>query len=92
MRSIRSQNWRRDSGSTPVVGSSRISRSGSCSNAQHNPSFCFMPPDSLPAGRSGKGASPVASKSVAMRARRWAAFSPNSRAKNSKFSSTLRSA
>ena len=29
MRSISSQNWRRASGSTPVVGSSRMSRSGS---------------------------------------------------------------
>ena len=55
MRSISSQNCRRDSGSTPVVGSSRISRSGSWISAQHRPSFCFMPPESLPAGRSGEG-------------------------------------
>ena len=34
MRSTSSQNWRRDSGSTPVVGSSRISRSGSWISAQ----------------------------------------------------------
>ena len=58
MRSISSQNWRRDSGSTPVVGSSRISRSGSWIRAQHRHSFCFMPPDSLPAGRSGKRPQP----------------------------------
>ena len=67
MRSTSSQNWRRDSGSTPVVGSSRISRSGSWIRAQHRQSFCFMPPDSLPAGRSGKGPSPMLSSSSAMR-------------------------
>ena len=64
MRSISSQNCRRDSGSTPVVGSSRISRSGSWISAQHRPSFCFMPPESLPAGRSGNGARPVPASSV----------------------------
>ncbi len=37
MRAISSQNWLRDSGSTPVVGSSRISRSGSWISAQHRP-------------------------------------------------------
>jgi hypothetical protein len=47
---IRSQNCPRESGSTPVVGSSRMSRSGSWINAQHRLSFCFMPPESLPAG------------------------------------------
>ena len=47
MRSIRSQNCRRDSGSTPVVGSSRISRSGSWISAQQRPSFWRMPPESL---------------------------------------------
>src|SRR5215472_17981518 len=47
---IRSQNWPRASGSTPVVGSSRMSRSGSLINAQQRLSFCFMPPESLPAG------------------------------------------
>ena len=36
MPSISSQNWRRDSGSTPVVGSSRMSRSGSWISAQHS--------------------------------------------------------
>ncbi len=55
MRPISSQNCRRDSGSTPVVGSSRIRRSGSWTSAQHRPSFCFMPPESLPAGRSPEG-------------------------------------
>src|SRR5215471_12851355 len=55
MELMRSQNWPRDSGSTPVVGSSRIRRSGSLISAQHRLSFCFMPPESLPAGRSSTG-------------------------------------
>ena len=60
MSSISAQNCCRDSGSTPVVGSSRISRSGSWTSAPHSPTFCFIPPDSLPAGRSANGPSPVA--------------------------------
>ena len=63
MRSISSQNCRRESGSTPVVGSSRIRRSGSWMRQQQSPSFCRMPPDSFFAGRSEKGASPVPSRS-----------------------------
>ena len=63
MSSISVQNCRRESGSTPVVGSSRMSRSGSWTSAPHSPTFCFMPPESLPAGRSGNGPSPVASSS-----------------------------
>ena len=59
IRSTSSQNWRRERGSTPVVGSSRIKRSGSWISAQHRQSFCFMPPESLPAGRSGKAARPM---------------------------------
>jgi hypothetical protein len=55
MSSIRVQNWRRESGSTPVVGSSRTSRSGSWTSAPHSPTFCFMPPESLPAGRFREG-------------------------------------
>src|SRR6516165_4371884 len=45
--SISSQNCRRESGSTPVVGSSRTSRSGSCISEQQRLTFCFMPPESL---------------------------------------------
>ena len=41
-------------GSTPVVGSSRISRSGWCSRAAITPSFCRMPPESCPASRSAR--------------------------------------
>ena len=79
MVSINSQNWRRDSGSTPVVGSSRIKRSGSWINAQHRPSFCFIPPDSLRAGRSRKAASPVLRNSSSIRAARSAAAWSNRR-------------
>src|SRR5215471_2720492 len=56
MSSISVQNCLRDSGSTPVVGSSRISRSGSCTSAPHSPTFCFIPPDSLPGGREAEEA------------------------------------
>lgn len=41
--------------STPVVGSSRKSTDGRCTNAQHRASFCFIPPDSFPARRELKG-------------------------------------
>ena len=43
-----SQSWRRDCGSSPVVGSSRNSRSGSPTSAQATARRCFCPPDSLP--------------------------------------------
>jgi hypothetical protein len=91
MRSIRSQNCRRDSGSTPVVGSSRIKRSGSWMSEQHSPSFCRMPPESFFAGRSAKGDRPVLSKRSMMRRSRSVRACPNRRAKNSMFSRTLRS-
>ena len=47
----------------------------------HSPSFCFMPPDSLPAGRR-KAAMPVLRVRLSMRRRRSAASWPNSRPKN----------
>ena len=84
--SISSQNCRRESGSTPVVGSSRIRRSGSCISEQQRLTFCFMPPESLPQGRSGNGSSPVAFRSSSMRARRSAAPWPNKRPKKSMLS------
>ena len=37
--------------STPVVGSSRKSTDGLWTSAQHRASFCFIPPESLPARR-----------------------------------------
>ena len=88
MRAIKSQNWARASGSTPVVGSSRMSRSGSWMSAQHRASFCFMPPESLPAGRARNGCSPVLRVRSSMRRRRSAVSWPNRRPKNCRFSST----
>ena len=62
------QNSRRDSGSTPVVGSSSSSRSGSVTSAAASASFCFMPPDSAPARRARNGARPtMSSRRVARR-------------------------
>ncbi len=43
------QKSRRDTGSTPLVGSSRKSTLGVWMRAQQSPSFCFMPPDRSPA-------------------------------------------
>ena len=49
------QNSLRDTGSTPVVGSSRKRTSGLWIRAQLRASFCFMPPDNAPARRLRKG-------------------------------------
>ena len=91
MSSMSAQNWRRESGSTPVVGSSRMSRSGSWTSAPQSPTFCFIPPESLPAGRSGNGPRPVASSSSLMRSGAPARDSPKSRAMKSTLSRTLSS-
>jgi hypothetical protein len=45
------QNWRRETGSTPVVGSSKNSTWGSWIRVQARASFCFIPPESACAGR-----------------------------------------
>ena len=45
---MRSQSCRRDCGSSPVVGSSRNSSSGSPTSAHASASRCFCPPDSVP--------------------------------------------
>src|SRR5262249_54612209 len=87
--SMSSQNCRRESGSTPVVGSSRTRRSGSCISAQHRLTFCFMPPESLPHGRLANGSRPVAGKRTSMRALRSAPPCPNKRPKKSMLSNTL---
>ena len=47
---ISHSSWR-DNGSTPAVGSSSRSNSGERTSVQARPSFCFMPPESFPAGR-----------------------------------------
>ena len=56
-----SQSSRRESGSTPTVGSSSSSSSGDRTSVQASPSFCFMPPESRPASRSVNGPSAVIS-------------------------------
>ena len=56
---------RRDTGSTPTVGSSSSSSSGGCTRVQARPSFCFIPPDSRPARRAVNGPSPVMCSSSA---------------------------
>ena len=73
-----------------MVGSSRMSRSGSWISEQHSDSFCFIPPESFPAGRSGNGSRPVARSKRSMRTRRSARDWPNSRPKKSMFSNTDR--
>ena len=83
-----SQNWRRDKGSTPVVGSSKINKSGSWMSAQHKPNFCFIPPDNFCAGRSAKFVMPVLANKSLMRAWRSCLDCPNSLPKKSIFSNT----
>ena len=46
-----SHSSRRDSGSTPTVGSSSSSSVGEPIKVQARPSFCFIPPDKWPARR-----------------------------------------
>src|SRR5579872_1214013 len=48
------QNWRRETGSTPAVGSSSTRSSGSWTSVHASASFCFMPPESDPDGMSTK--------------------------------------
>ena len=78
MSSMRVQNCLLESGSTPVVGSSRMSRSGSWTSAPQRPTFCFIPPESFPAGRSANGPSPVARSSSFTVTFRSSADSPKS--------------
>src|SRR5205823_4329864 len=47
-RLIPSHSWRRDWGSSPVVGSSRNSSSGRETRAHATARRCFCPPDSVP--------------------------------------------
>ena len=65
-----SHNSRRDSGSTPTVGSSSRSNSGERTSVQASPSFCFIPPESWPASRFVNGPSAVIaiSRAIAFRA------------------------
>jgi ABC-2 type transport system ATP-binding protein len=67
---------RRDSGSTPTVGSSSSSNSGERTSVQARPSFCFIPPDNRPARRLLNGPSAVISISRAYWSLRSAASMP----------------
>ena len=83
-----SQNCLLESGSTPVVGSSRMRKSGLCTRAQQSESFCFIPPESFPAGRSAKGSSAVAWRSLSILAFLSFLGMPNSEAWKLMFSIT----
>ena len=63
------QNSRRDTGSTPVVGSSRMMSLGSCTSVQASASFCFMPPDNWSVRRDRNGVSCVIDSSRSRRGR-----------------------
>jgi hypothetical protein len=83
------QNSRREMGSTPVVGSSSRSTSGRWIRVQMRASFCRIPPESLPAGRSRNRSRRV----IASRRRRFSRYAASgtrrSSRKNSMFSSTV---
>ena len=66
------QKSRRETGSTPLVGSSRKRTCGVWISAQASPSFCFMPPERLPASLFLKGVR-------LLKARRRSIFSSRSR-------------
>src|ERR1035441_5306101 len=57
------QKSRRETGSTPLVGSSRKRIRGRCSRVHIRASFCFMPPESWAARRARKGSMRVMRKS-----------------------------
>ena len=62
---------RRETGSTPTVGSSSSSSCGARTSVQARPSFCFMPPESRPARRAGtaRARSSACSSAIARAAR-----------------------
>ena len=85
------QNSRRLTGSTPVVGSSRISTEGVWINVQLSASFCFMPPESWPARRLRNGSRRLKAISSRSRSARSDFGTPNRSAKKRRFSPTVRS-
>ena len=85
-----SQKSRRDTGSTPVVGSSSSSSSGSCTKVVASASFFCIPPESRPARRATNGSSRLKRSSRAMRSRRRPGSTKRRSAKNSRFSATDR--
>ncbi len=83
-----SQKSRRDTGSTPVVGSSSTISAGAWISVQTSPSFCFMPPESCFIGRARKPARRVIASSRALRGASSTSGTRRMRAKKSTFSST----
>ena len=69
------QKSRRETGSTPLVGSSRNRIRGRCSSVHISASFCFMPPESLPPCRvaerlhAGHAQQPLGADRAALRPR-----------------------
>ena len=87
MRAISSQNWRRDSGSTPVVGSSRISKSGSWISAATKPELLPHAAGEFAGRPVGEGREAGRLRaSPAMRRFALARVWPNSRPKKAMFS------
>ena len=81
----------REIGSTPTPGSSSNSKRGLPNNAQASPSFCFMPPESLPAKRPVKRCNAVNSNNLAKASARSAPVTLRRSACKVRFSSTERS-
>ena len=84
------QKSRRETGSTPVVGSSRKIILGLCISVQASASFCFIPPESFPARNLRNLVRRVNSRSSFLLSLKF--FTPCSSAKNSIFSSMVKSA
>src|SRR5579864_8958019 len=85
------QKSRRETGSTPVVGSSSSRIFGVWTSAQMRPSFCFIPPDNWPALKRPKLVRPDIASKRAARSSRTARRTSKRSAKNRKFSSTVSS-
>ena len=87
---IKVHNSRRDKGSTPVEGSSKMSSFGVFKSATAKANFCFMPPDKSLAMRSLNWPRPTYSARVSHLLCRSSLLSPYRRPYNSRFSYTLR--
>ena len=83
-----SQNWSRATGSTPEVGSSRISISGSCSTATARDRRCRIPSGRSPEASSACSSRPKRAISSATRARARSRGRWNSRAWRSRLPRT----
>ena len=88
---IKSQNIRREIGSTPLVGSSRNRIGGSCRMAQPSASRCWSAPESVPVSRPSSPAKPARPMTAAVRSRNRAPSKPYTPPKKAMFSATVRS-